>query len=261
MCAKLIVEGVGRKSEEKYFVETYKSFFDSLEELVGVANNIYGQEPILNDHADKAIYFLGRCCLEDFNEILLLATHGYGIGALKILRGMYERAVDCAYLNKKPSEATAYLHYSWVNRKKSIDHLRREDSSFMPDEAQIKEIMQGYEEAQNYLYSKDNWCKHGLMERAKIVELGKLYMMASFIPTMQIHSNPLAFETRMTAIGEDVSFDMGARRQEAKHAISQAHLLLITILDHVQDHFKMGFEEDIKAINKTFMSVWLKQSV
>jgi len=259
MCAKMIVEGVGRKSEEKYFIETYESFFDSLEELLRVANTIYDQEPILNNDADKAIYFMGRCCLEDFNEILLLATHGYGIGALKILRGMYERVVDCAYLNKNPSEAEAYLQFSWVNRKKSLDHLRLAGSSFLPEKAIIDEIMQKYEEAKTYLYSKDKWCKHGLLERAKVAELDKLYVLASFIPTMHIHSNPLAFETRMTAIGEDVSFDAGARRQEAKHAISQAHLLLITLLDHVQDRFKMEFEEDIKDINKTFMSVWLNK--
>ena len=45
------------------------------------------------DLADKMILFLGNHCFEDFMEILLLAGNGYGIGAQKMIRGMYERAV------------------------------------------------------------------------------------------------------------------------------------------------------------------------
>ena len=41
----------------------------------------------------NAALSLGRICVEEFNEILLLAGNGRGVGALKVLRGMFERAV------------------------------------------------------------------------------------------------------------------------------------------------------------------------
>ena len=39
------------------------------------------------------IYGLGRTCLEDLTEILFLAENDYGYAAVKLLRGLYERAV------------------------------------------------------------------------------------------------------------------------------------------------------------------------
>jgi hypothetical protein len=35
----------------------------------------------------------GRMCMEEFFEILLMCGNGYGIGAEKILRGFWEKAV------------------------------------------------------------------------------------------------------------------------------------------------------------------------
>src|SRR5258708_460699 len=55
--------------------------------------------------ANNVIYLLSAVCLREFNEILLLASHRYGIGALKILRPMYERVIALKYIAKHPEEA------------------------------------------------------------------------------------------------------------------------------------------------------------
>src|SRR5580700_2459416 len=53
---------------------------------------------------DRVVLFLALACMEDFNEILLLCGNGYGLGALKLLRGMYERAVTAHYLHQVSEE-------------------------------------------------------------------------------------------------------------------------------------------------------------
>lgn len=66
------------------------------------------------------IFYLGRLCAEEFNEILLLAGNGYGIGAFKLLRGMYERSVTAYRLHLHPELIDDFLEYYWV-----AQHLRK----------------------------------------------------------------------------------------------------------------------------------------
>jgi hypothetical protein len=40
-----------------------------------------------------AVFGLGHQVADDFFDVLLLAVHGYGMGAVKLLRPLYERVV------------------------------------------------------------------------------------------------------------------------------------------------------------------------
>jgi hypothetical protein len=51
---------------------------------------------------DRTVFVLGRLCMEDFFEIIQLAGNGYGFGALKLVRSLYERAVTMAFLSGQP---------------------------------------------------------------------------------------------------------------------------------------------------------------
>ena len=57
--------------------------------------------------ADRVVFGLGRVIADDF-EVITLAGNGRGIGALKILRGIYERIVTFVYVAKNPAEARAF---------------------------------------------------------------------------------------------------------------------------------------------------------
>jgi len=70
---------------------------------------------------DKVIYFLARQVFEDFDEVLLLCGNGLSTGALKILRGMFERTVTICYLQKHPEDIGLYYKYYYVRRRKEIN--------------------------------------------------------------------------------------------------------------------------------------------
>jgi hypothetical protein len=54
------------------------------------------------------VFYLGRTAADDFSELLILSGNGYGVGALKILRGRYEQIVTAAFIAKNPSEARVF---------------------------------------------------------------------------------------------------------------------------------------------------------
>ena len=43
--------------------------------------------------AEPVVFYLGRAAADDFGELLILCGNGRGIGAYKILRGMYTIAI------------------------------------------------------------------------------------------------------------------------------------------------------------------------
>ena len=75
-------------------------------------------------NVDRVLFFMGRLCLEDFFEILLLSANGYGDGALKILRGLFERAVTLVYLNKHTDEVDDFLNYHHVAQHKLLAAIK-----------------------------------------------------------------------------------------------------------------------------------------
>ena len=73
---------------------------------------------------DPVIFYLGRLCIEDFNEILVLCANGYGYGASKLIRGMFERVLTGLYLHLHPDQAEDFLDFYWISQRKEINNLK-----------------------------------------------------------------------------------------------------------------------------------------
>lgn len=81
--------------------------------------------------ADRVVFGFGRIIADDFGEVITLSGNGRGIGAYKVLRGMYERLVTAAYIAKHPAEARPLVEDEaikkwklWQNSIEYIPHLR-----------------------------------------------------------------------------------------------------------------------------------------
>ena len=59
----------------------------AIQNALATARKVFLRTVKSDKPSDRVGFFLGRICVEDFNEILLLAGNGSGIGALKVLRG------------------------------------------------------------------------------------------------------------------------------------------------------------------------------
>src|SRR3989338_10311282 len=96
------------------FAKEHKPFLERFHNLKAALELCFLRTGSSSEPADKVLFFLGRLSYEDFMEILLLCGNGYGIGALKILRGMYERVVTARYLHFHPEETESFLDFHWI---------------------------------------------------------------------------------------------------------------------------------------------------
>ena len=106
------VIGFGLPNEWEIFIKTHPVLISKLEILFDKLHKVFIREIQTEGPADRVVFFLGRLCVEDFMGVLLLCGNGYGVGGLKLLRGLYERAVTAGYIAKNPNEAKIFFGIS-----------------------------------------------------------------------------------------------------------------------------------------------------
>ena len=82
MCHNIIF---GDPDQQLEFQTRNRQFFERFSNFKDALDTAFIRSATVTTAADKAIYFLGRLCIEDFMEIICLAANGYGIGAMKLV--------------------------------------------------------------------------------------------------------------------------------------------------------------------------------
>jgi hypothetical protein len=148
----------------------------------------------------RTIYFLGRIGVEEFMEVLLMCGNGYGIGAQKLLRGMYERAVTANYLFKHPEQVEYFQAYERVADYKLLESLRSCGAASVVPKERAAAIEQDYEAVKGKFEVtackkckttriNHNWNKKDLVSMARESDgLWALLPYAYQGPTRQFHS-------------------------------------------------------------------------
>jgi hypothetical protein len=209
---------------------------------------------------ERTIYFLGRIVVEEFMEILLFCGNGYGVGAQKILRGMYERAVTSRYLYKHPEELDNYLAFHKITDYKILRAI--EDSMggiFSKEEAE--KIRQEFEAEKARFTITDckkckttrlnhTWSKVDVVSMARMNEdLWSLVVPAYYMPTRESHSTLSAICSRLdvepTETGGGLLFDGAPQRDRADHTLVTAHSILLNALDLQKECFGIAELEPV----------------
>jgi hypothetical protein len=224
--------------------------FDNLGKALDVAFTRTHQKL---DLTNRTIYFLGRTAAEDFLEIVLLVGNGYGIGAQKLLRGMYERAITARYLRKNPSEARKFLEYHKVSDRKFLKAVQSSMKDGIFSKEQADQIEREFEEVKDQFMVPDckkcettrlnyTWSKIDFVSMARMDDdLWPLIVPAYYQPTREAHSTMGSIFSRLDSDSLDkdngLLFNSGAQRDRADQAIVTAHTILLSVLDLQRECF------------------------
>jgi hypothetical protein len=207
-----------------------------------------------------AVFALGHQVADDFFDILLLAVHGYGMGAVKVLRPLYERVVTALYLIKYPDQVSVFNAYGDINVGKFIRRARRDglDLSGAPADW-LAEVDKAYEAAVPMFTGRKgrvrgSWTALSLEALAKEVGLEKLYGPCALWPTMQIHSTRAGLDARLQPAGQDMLFTHEPQPDHADYALKHAHDLTLYLLSALNEYFGWGL--DIRTLAHDYLNCW-----
>jgi hypothetical protein len=269
----------GIVKEQERFRQVFPKLVQHHDALEKTTDRIFERDLGPANKIDRTIFALGLICGEDFQQAYVLCSNGFGIGALQIVRGMYERHVTAAYLVKYPQEVENFLAYHHIHRYKDLVHLKQMYSAeklndLVPISRQ-KEIEQNYQtrrdqfattkcEKCNTTRPMMSWSKLDLATMAKKADsdLAQNYYADYYRPTMMSHATMTSILSRMIKEGEH-SYAIGVegQRTAVPEALIAAHKLLLFVLDLQNRHFKLGLDREIDARRAEFLECWIKKPV
>jgi hypothetical protein len=263
----------GQPDEWQAFQKRHPKFIQNLQPLYDTITKMFIREMTSSGSsgpADRVVFYLGRLAVEDFNEILLLCGNGFGIGGMKILRGLYERAVTLIYISENPDKAEDFLDYFHIHLGKFLNHAK---NVYSLDELNISaedesEIQSNYETAKGRYRevlckkcgktrTRNSWSELDTLSMARKTAIKNLYVPCFFDPTLQVHSTVFSLCSRLKPRANNgLTFIDGSQHKKADFSANCAHNLILCILDTVNDYFKMGLQEEIQERFIDFQLIW-----
>ena len=238
----------------------YPRFFDATDQLVPLVNTVLarpvgGKLPVL-------FHFMTGIISNSLGSLITLALNGYGHDAVRIARGMFEMAVNVAYLAKHPDEADDYIDYNWIRQKKLMTHLEKADPEMFAKltQAQRDEINAGYARALPRFQTKSggkprsNWCVKNIRERAEEVGVGGIYP-TFYAYASAIHHGDIAGLSAQISTGK-FQTDLAPSFQAMGDALYMGHQSVLVVIDNFNDVADFGMETEIEAAVDAFHRAW-----
>jgi hypothetical protein len=272
-----IIIGFGNAVAQKAFLKRNAVFVKTLPALMKTASKILlpPKKAKAVDYATGVIFFLNRLIAEEFSEILVMAANGYGMAAKRLLRGMFERSVASAYIETDLASAERFLKFGEIQYLKYINMKKRYFKVDLLKAAELKEL-QDYVVKIKPEFQRPNcakccdgtkckpreafsWTELSLEAQALKVGMEKWYIDCAFEPTQQLHNSRLAIDTRINKVNGTLSFKSGSQPEDADRAVQLAHLLLVLILGHHNDYFKMKYKREVERRVADVRKSWLEK--
>ena len=232
----------------------------------------------LQTTADKrmlqiTVFGLAHQAADDFYDVVLLATHGYGIGAQKMLRPLYERVVTALYLIAHPTEVQDFNDYADIDAWHVLTSAKRVgvDPVSVMGQERYDQVEKAYKEAETRFTrpgskrARPSWAQKDLAQRAaqvnvvsaggETVALDKLYGACGFWPTMLLHTTNVSLEARLTPTATGGrAFIHEPTRAEADAALRRAHDLIVLLLHKCNEFF--GWDLDVARLAQDVVRCW-----
>lgn len=271
--------GFGNHAAWIWFNTEFPIFVERLTNLHALRDKMFVRRIVPRHHVDYIIYGLGRVCTEDFEQALNLCGNGFGIGAMQILRGMYERQVTAAYLATHQDEVDDFVNYHHVQLRRAVNHLRelyrrdREIFNRLVPEEEVSRIEASFEALPNKFKERCETCRKPLMmawtplgtpalARHGGQGLDQLYYYQYFRPTEFTHSTFRSVEARVANRPDgSFSFESDGQQSHVREALVGIHNLLLNVFDLQNKHFQLGLDTELDQCRRDYLEGWAPEEL
>ena len=258
----------GETEASKAFWNRNPTSFPALMRLLALTNKTFGREWKPKNRMQDIGFHLGETCRTDFLEILFLAVNGYGIGAQKLLRGLFERALALGYIRTRPEKAERFVHFAAIQEykasKAAVDIVGEEQfNAAMPPENKLAEQKKRYDEFKAEFEQTDcKKCKTKKIAiswdidiKSMVDKVGPpfdfLYFGCYAMANLHVHA------TLASAFQDESPRETPEQRniRDAEFAVMNALLAFLAVLQS-QTISSGGLHDDIAACYEDLEDVW-----
>jgi hypothetical protein len=261
-----------RTDELEAFSKRHAGFVERFPDLERAANAAFEVAQSVDSDGDPPVVFLLiRQAAQDFIELLALAATGYGLGAFKILRGMYERVVTAGWLHKHPEETERFLNWETIQRSKRdmalldgfADTVSPEQQAVLRksiDEAKLLREQFKVTDCEKCGTRRmgHSWASRDLVSMVRDDErLGQHWVGSIYYEALKYsHATPGALNDFLEVRGGELSLKT-VHREEADRALQLGHYVLLVGLELLVERAgDAAAKSPLEAAADAFRIVW-----
>ncbi len=223
------------------------------------------QQIIWDDQNDfsKIVISVMAKSLQTTRAIFLLCQNGLGQDALSSARVMFENLIDFRYMHADKKRVRDFIDFD-LNYKLKLGRIIESRSDLQGvDKEKMKKRQQELEAEWNkvkHRFTRKNaqgkemicsrWSCKDLRAMAEELELVDAYDFFYVYASSFVHSTAaVANEYVLGREGDSVVVEVGASEIMVERVLSTARAIFMSILDIVNDEYKLGFDEKIKQLS------------
>ena len=240
----------GFPEEWQPFVDRNSRFFERVANLFKAIDKAFHIQSAQATPLQQFVFLHARICIEDFFEVLQCCGNGYGIAGMKLLRGLYEKAVTLEYLGEHPEDLDDYFAYRHIANFKLFTAARQTLGSEAVSDHLLAEATAEYNKVRERFSIiacrecgserlNHTWNKLDIVSMAmKTRILGTLIVPAYYMALRHAHSTAGALAERVYLDRDHFGFDPEPQRRQADDALRLSFLIAIEVLVVFERTFK-----------------------
>jgi len=254
----------------------WSRFIEAHTEEVALAKHLFqAAEDLLrlvsaDDTPKRILTTIAMSILQDFDEVLAMWALGFGGGATKLVRPLYEKALTFSYLAAHPEETADFVDYSSVHWNKIMlegDVASEEGVNWIPEEERVT-IAENYAAVRDRFRTTDcrrcgtlkpmgSWTKKSGPELAAAVHpaMRKMYFNGFLSPTMVIHPTFTAMATQVRIVDGVFTFNREVLAEDNAVAFGVATAALVATIHAMNDFFQLGQDETVGEAIRHFAAM------
>jgi hypothetical protein len=202
-------------------------------------------------------------------EIVTLVGNGMGHGAMKIVRGVIESAINAEYIRRYPEQGEKYMEWRWVELHKLYVYMQETapDSlkeippeKMASDEAEYQRVKDMFRykvtnpDGTERTVKQETWCRDNLFQRAEKTDTAQSYR------TVMPSANQILHGTISGWIRE-LDEESGRIEYPPTHkwdgeALIAAHIALLQAVETVALALNVNPNPKIEVLKEDFNAIW-----
>jgi hypothetical protein len=237
----------------------YPRFFEILPKVYQAA------EALVNRPTKSQFEFvlaeISRLSIVSFRELILIAANGYGLGALRLTRSLFEYSINARYLEKHPEERESFVHWHFVQQNKNLEYLKRtgRDKGLNPEI--VVKSQAGFERIKHLFLDRrgrprHTWSSASVRARAFDVGRGELYETIYSIGSDLLHGTMGGLAYLYRPRGSDVEPIEPPSLDYCELALLNSHKAVIETLEAHARALQVETKPLIEELDADFARVW-----
>jgi Family of unknown function (DUF5677) len=251
---------------QDFWEHAYKEHEEFLQRVIGLQNAL----SVLTGRAyqdvtpcQKIILNLAILVGTGMVEVITLVGNGMGQGAMKIVRGLMENAINAEYLRLFPVECNNYLDWHWVEQHKLLTSMRDRAAEVLaevPAHAQAT-IEQNFKKVRPRFLDKrrnlrDSWCSLNLADRAAKTGFELSYRVVIPQANQILHGTIGGLNKHFDLTQDKYRIAFPPSDDWGKNALVAAHESTLKVVGTLSKAFGVEPEPSFQSLVEDYDAIW-----